>query len=260
MSFKTIEFKVSQQIAYITLNRPQQFNAINLEMITELNDVISELERNEEVRAVIITGNDKAFAAGADIRELTSFQTSVDAMGFVSAGHQMLSRLEQLDKPTIAVVCGVALGGGFEITLACDFRIASENARFGIPEINLGLIPGWGGASRLSKLLPIPKFEELLLTGDHLSARDAMQFGLVNKIVPLESSMEVGEELARKLSAKSPIAIRIAKRLAKTQRNADVHTAFELEKQAFALLFGTEDRIQGINAFLEKRAPVWEGR
>jgi enoyl-CoA hydratase len=260
MNFETIRFEVDKEIAYITLNRPQQLNAINRQMITELNEAIGNVEVNDEIKVVIITGNDRVFAAGADIVEICSYASSTEFLEIVDKGHDVLLRLEQLNKPSIAVVRGLAYGGGCEISLACDFRIAADNASFGIPEIKLGLIPGWGGASRLQKLLPFPKFKEMLLTGEPITANEALCFGLVNKVVPLDKALDAGVELASKLTNKSPLALKVAKRLANAQLNTDLQTKIELEKQTITVLFGTEDRIEGTSAFVEKRPPVWRGR
>ena len=166
-------------------------------------------------------------------------------------------KLEQLSKPSIAVVQGVAFGGGCELSLACDFRVAADNAKFGIPEIKLGLIPGWGGASRLQKLLPFPKFKEMLLTGEPITAVEAASLGLVNKVVPSDEVMDAALELAGHLTNKSAVTMRVAKKLANIQLNADLPTAIELEKQTISVLYSTDDRIEGTTAFVEKRQPVW---
>jgi len=260
MDLQTIKFEVNRDIAYITLNRPKQLNAINRQMINELNEAIDVVEKNDEIKVVIITGNDQVFAAGADIVEIRTYESSKEFLEIVDKGHDVLYRLEQLHKPSIAVVRGIAYGGGCEISLACDFRIAADNAKFGIPEIKLGLIPGWGGASRLQKLLPFPKFKEMLLTGEPISADEALSLGLVNKVVPLHQALDAGVEFAGKLTNKSPLTLQAAKRLANAQLNSDLRTGIELEKQTIAVLFGTEDRIEGTTAFVEKRSPVWRGR
>jgi enoyl-CoA hydratase len=260
MNFETLNLEFDQDIAYIYLNRPQQLNAVNRQMLTDLNEVISLVEKNEEVKVLIITGNERVFAAGADIVEITSFGSATEFQATSQQGHDVFMRLENLSKPSIALVRGIAFGGGCEISLACDFRIAAENAQFGIPEIKLGLIPGWGGASRLQKLLPFPKFKEMLLTGEPMDAMEAASYGLVNKVVSSDVAMESAIKFAKKLTNKSRIAISAAKRLANTQLNTDLQSAIELEKQTITVLYGTEDRKEGTNAFVEKRRPVWQGK
>ncbi|MGO4888371.1 enoyl-CoA hydratase/isomerase family protein [Anaerobacillus sp. MEB173] len=257
MNFETIHFEIKEEIAYITLNRPKQLNAVNRQMLSDLNDAIDIVESNNDIKVLIVTGNEDVFAAGADIVEITSFGSTIEFLETSHQGHEVLLRLENLDKPSIAVVKGFAFGGGCEISLACDFRIAADNARFGIPEIKLGLIPGWGGASRLQKLIPFVKFKEMLLTGDSITAGEAEAIGLVNKVVSVESAMEAGHELASRLTNKSAVALKYAKRLANTQLNTDLQTAIELEKQTIGVLFGTKDRTEGTNAFVEKRIPIW---
>lgn len=252
-----IKLNVDNEIAYITLNRPQVLNAINQQVLSELDAALDIVEKNQDVKVVIITGNNRVFAAGADIVEICSFTSSSQFLKSSEKGHDVLLKLEHLSKPSIAAVQGIAFGGGCELSLACDFRVASENAKFGIPEIKLGLIPGWGGASRLQKLLPFPKFKEMLLTGEPITASEAASFGLVNKVVPGDQVMNAAQELASHLTSKSPITMRAAKRLANIQLNADLPTAIELEKQTITVLYNTDDRIEGTTAFVEKRQPVW---
>ncbi len=251
-----IKLNLDKEIAYITLNRPQALNAVNPQMLTELNEAIDTIEKDKEIKVVIITGNDHVFAAGADIVEICSFTSSSQFLKASERGHDVLLKLEHLSKPSIAVVQGIAFGGGCEITLACDFRVAADNAKFGIPEIKLGLIPGWGGASRF-KVVPFPKFKEMLLTGEPITATEAASLGLVNKVVSGNHVMEAALELASHLTNKSPITMRAAKKLANIQLNADLQTAIELEKQTISVLYSTDDQIEGTTAFVEKRQPVW---
>jgi enoyl-CoA hydratase len=260
VNFETIQYEVVKEIAYITLNRPDKLNAVNRQMLKDLKDVIELIEKNDDVKVVILTGNDKVFAAGADIAEINSFASSTEFLDTSKLGHDVMLRLENLSKPSIAVVRGIAFGGGCEISLACDFRIAADNAKFGIPEIKLGLIPGWGGASRLQKLIPFPKFKEMLLTGEPIRANEAANFGLVNKVMPSEEAMDAALELANKLTNISPLTLNAAKRLANIQLNTDLQTAIELEKQTITVLYGTKDRLEGTNAFVEKRKPIWSGQ
>ena len=252
-----IKLNLDKEIAYITLNRPQALNAVNQQMLSEINEALDTIEKDREIKVLIITGNERVFAAGADIVEICSFTSSSQFLKASEKGHDVLLKLEQLSKPSIAVVQGIAYGGGCEISLACDFRVAADNAKFGIPEIKLGLIPGWGGASRLQKLIPFPKFKEMLLTGEPITAAEANTLGLVNKVVSSDRVMDAALELASHLTNKSPVTIRTAKKLANIQLNADLQTAIELEKQTISVLYSTEDRIEGTNAFVEKRQPVW---
>ncbi|MFJ8066860.1 enoyl-CoA hydratase/isomerase family protein [Psychrobacillus sp. NPDC096426] len=260
MILNTLLFEKVKEIAYITLNRPKKLNAISREMLSELNELIGIVEKDDDIKVLIITGNRKVFAAGADIDELNSYQSTAELLNTTDLGHEVLLRLEQLSKPSIAVVNGIAYGGGCEISLACDFRIAADDGKFAIPEIKLGLIPGWGGASRLQKLVPFPKFKEMLLTGEPLTAVDAASFGLVNKVVSSDLVMETAVEFASNLTNKAPAVIGAAKRLANIQLNTNLQTAIELEKQTIAVLYGAEDRIEGTKAFVEKRQPIWSSR
>jgi enoyl-CoA hydratase len=260
LNFETIKFETKEEIAYITLNRPHKLNAVNRQMLKDLNEAIEFVEKNNEIKVIIITGNDRVFAAGADIAEINSFTSSAEFLETTKFGHDVLLRLENLSKPSIAVVRGMAFGGGCEISLACDFRIAADNAKFAIPEIKLGLIPGWGGASRLQKLIPFPKFKEMLLTGEPIEANEAANLGLVNKVVPNEEAMEAALKFANNLTNKSPFTLNAAKRLANIQINTDLQTAIELEKQTITVLYGTKDRMEGTSAFIEKRQPIWSGQ
>ena len=260
MLFETIKLTFQQHIAWVTLNRTEKLNAINRQMLQEIDEALLEIERNGEVRVIIFSGNGKVFAAGADIEEISTYHSSFDLYETTTLGHRVFKRLEELSIPSVAAVHGLAFGGGFELSLACDFRIVTTNAKFGIPEIKLGLIPGWGGASRLQKMLPMPIFKEMLLTGEPIAATKAATLGLVNHVVDEEHLLMETEKFAQLLLDKSPVTMKFAKQLANTQLNTDLQTAIEFEKQTITLLYDTEDRHEGVHAFVEKRAPQWVGK
>ena len=255
--FETILYQVEGVIGLITLNRPESLNAFSRKMVLELTQVLSEIAGQPEIRVVILTGaGDKAFAAGADIRELQTFSPT-QARGFGLRAKELDSKIEALEKPVIAAINGVAAGGGLEVALACDLRIASAKARFGQPEINLGLIPGGGATQRLSKAIGLIQAKEWILTGEIVSAEEAFKLGLVNKVVPPEELMSEAKRLAEKLAQKSPIALA----LAKSALNQSVDLGGLLyEVECFAQCFATEDHDEGIKAFLERRAPKFTGQ
>jgi len=255
--FETILYQAEGVIGLITLNRPESLNAFNRKMVLELSQVLGQIAGQPGIRVVILTGaGDKAFAAGADIRELETFSPT-EARGFALQAKEMDSKIEALGKPVIAAINGVAVGGGLEVALACDLRIASAKARFGQPEINLGLIPGGGGTQRLSKAIGLIQAKEWILTGEMVSAEEAFSLGLVNKVVPSEELMSEAKRLAEKLAQKSPIALA----LAKSALNQSVALGGLLyEAECFAQCFATEDHDEGIKAFLERRAPKFTGQ
>lgn len=237
MEYNTLKLEFQEVLSFIHLNRPKQLNAINNQMLDELDDALDTIEKNDDIRVIIITGNEKVFAAGADIKEIQSFQSQTDFLNTSTKGHEVLLRLENFDKPSIAMVNGIAFGGGFEIALACDFRVASTEARFGIPEIKLGLIPGWGGASRLQKVIPFTVFKEMLLTGEPISAHEAKDIGLVSYVVPNSEVLNTTLKLANTLANRPPQTVATAKKLANKQQNTDLMTAIELEKQTATILY-----------------------
>jgi enoyl-CoA hydratase len=243
-------------VGTIILNRPQTLNVLDTETLLLLGKALADLEKDESIRAIIMTGNGD-FCAGADIRELKE-KDSLAAETFSRLGHQVFNHIENMGKPVIAAVRGHALGGGCELALACDIRIAGEGAMFGQPEIKLGLIPGFGGTQRLVRLVGAGKAKELILTGNIISAREAESIGLVNSVVKDEELMKKAEETAGVLSEKSPLILRIAKKL--INENQELQKGLAQEMSFFAACFETEDHIEGINAFLEKRKPVFKGK
>ncbi|MEM1649915.1 MAG: enoyl-CoA hydratase-related protein, partial [Sulfolobales archaeon] len=241
------------------LNRPERLNAINIEMLQELSRVLDELEADDSVRVIVITGSGRAFSAGADVTGFAGVNP-VKAYIFSRRFQEVLSKIEKLAKPVIAAINGYALGGGLEIALACDIRIASEGAMLGQPEINLGLIPGAGGTQRLSRLIGLGRALEIIFTGDMIPAREAERIGLVNRVVPSENFEREVRSIAVKISEKAPIALMAAKHAARYGVEAPLEAGLTLESAEFGILFSTEDLIEGVSAFLQKRKPEFKGR
>lgn len=259
MSFQTIVFEKDQNIATITLNRPKAYNAINLKMFEELKQAFARIETDKDVRAIIITGNEKFFAAGADISEVGSIRSPIDAHYFLKQA-DIFTLIEDFDRPVIAAVSGLALGGGCELCLACDLRIAAENAVFGQPEIRIGVIPGGGGTQRLPRLIGVTKAKELLFTGETIDAIEAHRLGLVNKVIPLPNLMTEAKALALKVAAMPGMALKMTKYAVNGGMNMDLRSALAYEARCFELLFSTEDQKEGTGAFLEKRKPLFRNR
>ncbi len=251
-----IKAEKKKEIGIILFNRPEAMNILDTKMLQELGDFLTELENDEQIRAIIITGG-KNFCAGANIKELKEKHPE-EAEAFSRLGHKVCNQLENMEKPLIAAINGYALGGGCELALACDIRIASESARFGLPELNLGLIPGFGGTQRLSRLVGIGKAKEMIFTGRIIDAEEAESTGIANKVVKDEELMEKAEEMAQVIAEKSPITIKMAKIL--INKNQEIKRGLEMEIVSFSECFKTQDHIEGINAFLEKRKPVFKGR
>ncbi len=259
MAYEDILFEVEGGIATITFNRPEVLNALKMGTLTEVGEAIETIEDDEEVRALILTGaGDRAFVAGADIKELQKLNP-VSAKHFAVKGQEVLFALESLSIPVIACVNGFALGGGCEIALACDFIYASETAQLGQPEINLGIIPGFGGTQRLLRLVGRALAKELCLTGVMISAQEAKDMGLVNKVFPPETLMEETRKVASLMASKGRVATQAVKHVIDQGMNLDLLNACALEMEAFALCFASEDAGEGFGAFLEKRKPNFTG-
>jgi enoyl-CoA hydratase/3-hydroxyacyl-CoA dehydrogenase len=255
----TIILRIEEPIAWIYLNRPERLNALNMEMIKELSQVLDELELNDKVRVLIITGTGRAFSAGADI---TAFQGVTPFLGavYVRRFQELFNKIELYTKPVIAALNGYTVGGGLELSMACDFRIASELAELGQPEINLGLIPGAGGTQRLPRLIGEGKAKEIIYTGERIPAKEALNLGLVNKVVPHDELLNEARRFALKLSEKPPLSLLAAKYAVKFGLESNLWSGLALESSLFGLLFSTEDFIEGVSAFLEKRKPKFKGK
>ena len=245
------------QVGLITFNRPQAMNALNNQLLRELMDALEAFDKNEAVGAMVITGNEKAFAAGADIKEMAdkSIQQMMDSDHLAVFG-----RIRTIQKPVIAAVSGWALGGGCEIALSCDMIVASESAKFGQPEINIGVIPGAGGTQRLTRAVGKAIAMEMILNDRKLTAQEAYQFGMVNRVVPVTAYLEEALKLAEEIAARAPIAVRAAKKMINQSFERTLSDGLAEEKQVFYNLFATEDQKEGMKAFTEKRKPEWTGK
>ena len=260
MEYKNILCEVEGNVATITFNRPKALNALNYETISELDDALDKCKADENVKAVILTGSgDKAFVAGADITELKD-KPPVEVMPFIEHGHGVFKKLEDFDKPTIAAINGFALGGGEEVSMCCDLRYASENARFGQPEILLGIIPGWGGTQRLTRLIGIGRSKELNMLGGNITAQRAYEVGLVNRVFPADQLMPEVKKIAERLAGMPPFAIKMAKYAINYGYDLSLDAARALEIQCVSQCFSTQDSKEGTSAFLEKRKPTFTGK
>jgi enoyl-CoA hydratase len=259
MSEANLIVEQSGPIARVTVNRPKVLNALNRATLAELNETFTSLGANAAVRAVILTGaGEKAFIAGADINELATLGP-LAARAFAYEGQRLCDQISSLSKPVIAAVNGFALGGGCEVSLACHIRIGSSNARLGQPEVNLGVIPGWGGTQRLPRLVGLGRALELLLTGDAVRADDAYRLGLLNRVVEPEALLPTCEEIATKIASKGPLAVRLAMESARRGLEGSLAAGLDVEADAFGLTASTSDWREGTSAFLEKRKPSFRG-
>lgn len=257
MSTATILFTKHDRYAVIQINRPQQLNALNSAVLQEVYAALFDVDHDDAMSCTILTGNEKAFAAGADIKEMRDKDQQQMIMDNQFAPFDHMRRLK---KPVIAAVNGFALGGGCELVMACDIIIAGETAKFGQPEINLGVIPGMGGTQRLTRAVGKYRAMELMLTGDLFTAPEALAWGLVNKVVPPDRLMDEATALAQKLAAKPLLAVKAIKELVLRSYNEHLDAALESERHRFNALFDTEDQKEGMTAFIEKRKPSWKGR
>jgi len=260
VEYKNLLLAKEDGIGIVTINRPQVLNVLNIEVFSELNEMFTEIEHDPEIRVVIITGaGDRAFVAGVDITEIKD-KNSVDINRFIVIARWAGDRIYNLSKPVIAAINGFAFGGGHELALACDLRIASEKAQFGQQEINLGIIPGGGAIPRLTQLVGMTRAKEIVFMGDVIDARNALQMGLVNKVVPPEKLMEEAKAMARKLLSKSSVALSYAKKAFNTWADMDLAAALDLDECYFARCFATEDQKEGMKAFTEKRKPEFKNK
>lgn len=259
MSYTHIVFSVEEAIATITFNRPKALNALNAALLDEFADALRAVAADDAIRALILTGaGEKAFVAGADINELNR-QGPLGGKHFARRGTEIIDQLTRLPIPVVAAVNGFALGGGTEMALACDFIYAAQTAKFGLPEINLGIIPGFGGTQRLPRLIGANRAKELIFTGRMLDADEAFRLGLVNKVCPPEQLMTLVRETCRIMAAKGRVSIRAAKQAIQHGLNVDLATGLALENDAFALCLASIDAKEGTSAFLEKRPAQFRG-
>jgi len=260
VNYKTITFNKSEGIATITLNRPKSLNALNSQLLRELGHVILNIESDDEIKVAIITGNGKSFAAGADITEIEEITTPLDAHQFLKLVQDVHNKVEDMEKPVIAAVNGLALGGGCELALACDIRLAADTAVFGLPEIKIGVLPGGGGTQRLSRLVGVGRAKELIYIGDPIDAQEAYRIGLVNKVFPAASLMEEEKKMALKLIQRPGAALKLAKLSINGGMNMALKPALTYEVRCQEILFSTEDQKEGMRAFIEKRKPVFKNK
>jgi enoyl-CoA hydratase len=254
------EFVISERdgaAGIVTINRPRQLNAISSAVLTELVDALEALDRDDDIRAIILTGGTEVFAAGADLKEFSN-RTAVDML----AGNRvaLFDRVRNISKPLIAAVSGYALGGGCEVAMLCDMIVASETARFGQPEINVGLMPGAGGTQRLARTIGKAKAMEMVLVGAPIDAPTAERLGLVNRVVPVADLLDTAKMLAQKIASRPPLAVKLTKQAVLKAFELPLSEAVDYERKLFYLLFATEDAKEGINAFIEKRPPTFQGR
>lgn len=260
MSYENILFESVEGIATIKFNRPKALNALNIKLLDELSLALDEIADNSDIRVLVLTGaGDKAFIAGADIKHLATLN-ALQAKVFAKKGQGVINKISSLPIPAIAAVNGFALGGGMEMALSCDFIYASESASLGLPETNLGLIPGFGGTQRLSRLIGTNQAKELIYTGKIIPASQAQAMGVVNQVCPAESLMDEVTAVARMICAKGKVSLRAAKEAINTGLNTDLATGLKIEQDAFALCMTSEDAKEGTQAFIEKRKANFKGQ
>jgi enoyl-CoA hydratase len=260
MNYQTLLVEARNRIAFVTINRPDKLNALNEQAKAELKQAFERLRDDADVDVVILTGSgEKSFVAGTDIKELTELNSG-SGRSFSEGGQAVFNLIENLVKPVIAAVNGYALGGGCELALACHIRFASENARFGQPEVNLGIIPGYGGTQRLARLVGKGKAMEMILTGDQIDAHEALRIGLVNKVVPQAELLKAAEELAAKITTKGQLAVRTALKAVNATHETSLSDGQTLEARLFGDSCGTQDFKEGTRAFLEKRKPAFKNK
>jgi len=258
--FETLLVESDGPVLVVTINRPKALNALNQQVLTELLRLSDALKDSSLVRAVVLTGaGEKAFVAGADIAAMAAMQPA-EALGFAELGHRVMDSLESLPQPVIAAVNGFALGGGMELAMSCDILLAAENARFGQPEVNIGVMPGFGGSQRLPRRVPFGMAAEILLSGDNLTAAEALRIGLVNRVLPQAELLTESKKLAHKIASRAPVAVAKTKQALHTSRQGSLADGNAQERQLFSELFATADQKEGMRAFLDKRPPSYQGK
>lgn len=258
MAYETITVEIAEKVALVTLNRPDALNALNSQLVSELCEALTSADQNEKVRVIVLTGSEKAFAAGADIKEMEAKSFADVSYGdfFADLG----KTIETLNTPIIAAVSGYALGGGCEVAMACDFILASDTAKFGQPEINLGVIPGIGGSQRLTRFVGKSKAMDMILTGRFMDAEEAERSGLVSRIFPTKSFMDEVMVVAEKIAEKSALSVRYAKEAVDRSYETTLAEGLLFERRVFHALFATEDQKEGMQAFMEKREPQFRDK
>jgi enoyl-CoA hydratase len=251
MTYEFLKTEQQDKTLVVTISRPSALNALNSDVLRELDALLDAVKEDENIYTVIFTGDGKAFVAGADIGEMSTL-SGVEGKAFGTLGLKVFRKLEKLPQPTLAAVNGFALGGGCELAMACDMRIASQKAKFGQPEVGLGITPGFGGTQRLPRLVGVAKAMELILTGGMIDAEEAKSIGLVNQVVAPEALMETATQLMGKINGNGQIAVRLSKEAINTGIETDIETGFDVEASMFGLCFSTEDQKEGMNAFLSK--------
>lgn len=257
MEFVKVTHSVRPHVALVELNRPAELNALNLELMTQLKEAVQSLDKDEDTRVIVITGNARAFAAGADIKQMAG-RTAIDMVEIDQ--FSTWDAIRKTKKPLIAAVSGFALGGGCELAMLCDMIVASETAQFGQPEIKIGVMPGAGGTQRLTRAIGKARAMEMVLTGKFITAQEALSFGLVNRVVPVELYLENALALALEIATLSPVAVRLAKDAVNRTYETFLDEGLHFERKNFYLLFASEDQKEGMAAFMEKRKPQFKGR
>lgn len=257
MTYTSILTETRGRVGIVTLNRPQAMNAFNLTMLGEVFDALEAFDRDESILVVVVTGNEKAFAAGADIKEMAEASY---AQMLTEERVKVWDRIRNIRKPVIAAVSGWALGGGCEFVLSCDMVVASESAKFGQPEITIGVIPGAGGTQRLARLVGKHLAMEMVINNRALNAQEALQFGLANRVVPVDGYLDAAVAFAEEIASRAPLAVRLAKDAVNAAFETPLAEGLNVEKRNFYQLFATEDQKEGMRAFIEKRKPDWQGK
>ena len=260
MTYNNLLLEKADGIAVLSFNRPQALNALNTETMKELISAVNQVDADDEIKVLIVTGaGEKSFVAGADIKEMNNLNAA-QGQEFSRLGHKSMGALQEISKPVIAAVNGFALGSGAEIALACDFIIASEKAKFGLPEVGLGLMPGHGGTQRMTRAIGKAKAKELIFTGKMINAQEAYQLGFVNRVVPAEQLLDEVKAIAKIIASKGQVAVKLAKAVVNTGYDVDIRSGLELEASNFGVLFDTADQKEGCSAFVEKRAANFTGK
>ncbi len=260
MTWETILYERRGAVAILTLNRPERMNSMNIQLQKDVIEALDEYDADDSVRALIFTGGPKVFCAGADVREVATFTTTAQNQYFFRLTRTMFHRVEHVGKPVIAAIGGMALGGGLELALCCDLRVAAEGAKIGLTEVRLGAMPGAGGTQRLPRLIGPALTKQLIFTGNPITAEEALQMGIINYVVPADSLLDKALEVGGVIAERAPLALRMAKSCINTALEVDLESGLNYETQCATYLSNTEDQKEGFRAFGEKRKPEWKGR